>query len=235
MVEGPAAHVGQGHNLDDVVLHVTLDLVRLEHVVEGIKKRPQIGVNLGGDVAGQKAEALAGLDRRANQEDALDRALPQQVDRHAHGQVRFAGAGRADAQDQVVVAHGVDIAGLAVGPWPHVPPRLDDRQVFLPLPIASGFDHGQDGADVFQAQRPLLGKQQPQLLEYPIRLVHLLLSAVDVHQLPARHQADPQRLANHAQMLIAAAEKQERFVAVVQRQGHGCLGAHNLPIPPLAA
>ena len=87
-------------------------------------------------------------------------------------------------------------------------------------------NHGENSANILQAQRPLLGEHLPQLLEYPIGLIDLFLGAIDVHEFPAGHNADPERLANHAQMLIAAAEEQERFIAVIQRQGHGSLGAH---------
>ena len=63
-----------------------------------VEQRPQVRVDLGDDVAGQEAEPLAGLDRRADQDDLLDRALAQQADRHADGEIGLAGAGGADAR-----------------------------------------------------------------------------------------------------------------------------------------
>ncbi len=72
-------------------------------------ERPQVGVHLLGDVAGQEAELLARLDRRAGEHDPLHLPLHQVGDRHGHGQVGLAGAGRADAEDDVVVADGLDV------------------------------------------------------------------------------------------------------------------------------
>ena len=79
LVKRPAAHVRQRDDLDDVVFHVALDLLRLHHVVEGVEQRPQVRIDLGDDVAGQEAEAFAGLDRRPDQDDLLDECLPQQL------------------------------------------------------------------------------------------------------------------------------------------------------------
>ena len=42
LVQRPAAHEGQRDDLDNVVLHVALDLLRLHHVVEGVEERPQV-------------------------------------------------------------------------------------------------------------------------------------------------------------------------------------------------
>ena len=61
---------------------------------------------------GRKPEPLAGLDRRAGEDDALDLLLHQRADGQRHGQVGLAGARRADAEHDVVVADGVDVALL---------------------------------------------------------------------------------------------------------------------------
>ena len=63
VVEGAAAHEGQRRDLDHAALEVVVDLLGVEHVVERVEERPQVGVDLRLDVAGQEAEALAGLDR----------------------------------------------------------------------------------------------------------------------------------------------------------------------------
>jgi hypothetical protein len=44
-----------------------------EHLVQRVVQRAQVGIDLLGEVAGQEAELLAGLHRRAHQDDALHR------------------------------------------------------------------------------------------------------------------------------------------------------------------
>ena len=81
VVEGAAAHEGERRHLDHAALEVAVDPVGVEHVVERVEERPQVGVDLGLDVAGQEAEPLAGLDRRAGEDDPLHLALGQRVRR----------------------------------------------------------------------------------------------------------------------------------------------------------
>ncbi len=77
-----------------------LDLVAGHHVVERVVERAEIGIDLLLHVAGQEAEALAGLDGRARQDDAVDRAALEQRRGMGDGQIGLAGAGRADAEHQ---------------------------------------------------------------------------------------------------------------------------------------
>ena len=63
-------------------------------------------------VAGQEAEPLARLDRRPRQDDARDLALHQGRDRHRHREVRLPRPRGPDRDDQVVPAHGLDVALL---------------------------------------------------------------------------------------------------------------------------
>src|SRR5690348_2523691 len=52
-------------------------------------KSGQVGIDLGGDVAGQEAEAFAGLDGGSHQDDLLDQSLAQHAHGHADGQPRI--------------------------------------------------------------------------------------------------------------------------------------------------
>ena len=72
VVEGAAAHEGQGRDLDHVALEELVDLFGIEQVVEGVVERAQVGVDLLLEVAGQEAEPLAGLDRGTGEDDAVD-------------------------------------------------------------------------------------------------------------------------------------------------------------------
>ena len=80
------------------------DALVVDHVVEGVVERAQVGVHLLGEVARQEAELLACLDGRTAQDDPFDLPLDEEGDRHRHGEVRLPGARRADAEDDVVVA-----------------------------------------------------------------------------------------------------------------------------------
>ena len=72
VLEGPAAHVGQRHDLDHVGVDVALHLAVAEHLLQRVVERPQVGVDLGLEVAGQEPELLAGLDRRAGEDDLAE-------------------------------------------------------------------------------------------------------------------------------------------------------------------
>ena len=109
-----AAHEGERRHLDHAALQVLVHALGLEHVVERVEQRAQVGVDLGRDVARQEAEPLAGLDRGAGEHDPVDLAPRQRRHRHRHGEERLAGAGGADADrdrrapDRVHVALLVD-------------------------------------------------------------------------------------------------------------------------------
>src|SRR5205823_7469004 len=71
VVEGPTPHERARRDLDDPPVHQPRDDFGLEHVVEGVVQRPEIRVDLGEDVAGEKAQSLPRLDRRARQDDPV--------------------------------------------------------------------------------------------------------------------------------------------------------------------
>ena len=85
------------------------ELVGRQHVVERIEDRPQIGVDLLAQIARQKAEPLAGLDRGPRQDDPLDLAGHQQIDRGGDREIGLAGAGGAEPEHQLVLAHRLDV------------------------------------------------------------------------------------------------------------------------------
>ena len=67
----------------------------LDHVVERVVERPQVGVDLGHEVAGQEAEPLARLDRGPGEDDAVDLLRLQRLHRHRDGEPALARARRA--------------------------------------------------------------------------------------------------------------------------------------------
>src|SRR3954471_20100765 len=112
VVQRAAAHEGERRDLDRPALEVLGDLLGVEHVLERVEEGAQVGVDLGHQVAGQEAEALAGLDGRAREDDAVDLAALERGGRHRHRQPRLAGARGADAEGDRVAADRVDVALL---------------------------------------------------------------------------------------------------------------------------
>ena len=112
VAQRPAAHVGQGCDLDLARLDPLLQLALRQHVLQRVVERPHIGIDLLLQVARQEAQPLAGLDRRPRQDDPLDPALLQQRHRHGDGEIGLAGAGRPQREDQVVAVEGAQIGRL---------------------------------------------------------------------------------------------------------------------------
>ena len=98
-------------------------LVEAEQVVQRVVERAQVRIDLLREVAGQEAQALAGLDRRAHQHDPLHRVAFERIDRAGDGEVGLAGAGRADAERDVVLLDVLEIerSGCGVRPCRSAP------------------------------------------------------------------------------------------------------------------
>jgi hypothetical protein len=98
--------------ISSIALEGLLHLLVTHQIVERVVQRAQIGVDLLRQVAGQKAQALAGFHGRAGQHDALHGAALQRVHGAGHGQIGLAGAGRADAEADVVLGDVFQIQRL---------------------------------------------------------------------------------------------------------------------------
>ena len=136
MGQRAAAHEGQRRDLDLAVGEAPQHLLGRHHVVERVVERPEIGIDLLAQIAGQEAQPLARLDRRARQHDAVDLAPGQMGDGDRDGEIGLAGAGRAEAEDQLAllqlradIAPGSRVRGVMWRRWvrmatPSVPNRL---------------------------------------------------------------------------------------------------------------
>ncbi len=89
--------------------------VGVEHVVERVEERPQVGIDLGQYVAGEESEALAGLDGGAGQDDAPDLSLGEGRDGQRHREVGLARSGRPDAEGDRAATDRVDVVLLVDG------------------------------------------------------------------------------------------------------------------------
>src|SRR5262245_31398159 len=121
----------------------------------------------------------------------------------------------------------MDVTSLAVGARPNAATAIDDRQVLRALAIFALRHDCQHGADVFAVERALLLEHLAKLLKDPVGLIDLLLVAVDVNDVAARHDAHAERLAQQPLVLVAAAEQRDRLVAIIERQGNRGLAVHN--------
>ena len=115
LVQGPAPHEGQGDDLDDIQLHELAHLGEVHHVFDRVEERPQVGIDLRGDIARQKAQFLAGLDGRAGQHDPPNLAFLEHGNRHRDGQIRLSRSRRTRAERQVVLEHRLDVLQLPLG------------------------------------------------------------------------------------------------------------------------
>ncbi len=91
---------------------IAVDPLRVQHVIERVVERTQIGIDFFLQSAGKKSQTLAGFDRGTRQNDAVDLLVEQGRNRHGDREIRFAGAGRADAEHHVVIFDGFEIAAL---------------------------------------------------------------------------------------------------------------------------
>src|SRR4029079_2050623 len=105
VVQSAAAHEADRRNLDLARRDAALDLLGREHVVEGVVKRAEIGIDLLLHVAGKEPQALDGFARGARQDQPVDAAADQLRDGLGDGEIGLAGAGGAEREDHLVARH----------------------------------------------------------------------------------------------------------------------------------
>ena len=222
VVERAAAHERDRRDLDRAALDQTRGALGVHHVVERVVERAQIRIHLLLQVAGQEAELLARLDGRPRQDDAADLLGQQVADRLRHRQIGLARAGRADAEDDVVLLDRLEVAPL-VGAL-----RVDAtaRAFGLLLPVLQevvaevdaavvGHELGR-GLHVAVAQLVALGHQARQLLEDALDALLRLLVALDDELVALRADRDAeQRLDVLEVAVVGAVERLDAFL----RQG----------------
>ena len=111
--ERAAAHIGEGSYLDDSLGHELLIDVVTHQLGESIVERSEIGVYLVREVAGQEAEALAGLYSRSGEDDAAHLVSAEGKDSHGDSQECLAAAGGAFGERHIVALYGGDVFLLA--------------------------------------------------------------------------------------------------------------------------
>ena len=113
VVERPAAHVSERRYFDIPFFKIGIIGLRPEHIEERVVQRPQVGIDLALQIAGQEAEPLARFDRGTREDDAVDALFAECRHRRGHGEIRFARTGGADAERYGIVPDGLHIRLLA--------------------------------------------------------------------------------------------------------------------------
>jgi hypothetical protein len=159
VVERPAAHERERRHLDRPALDEIAGAVDVHQVMERVVEGPQVRRDLLGQIAGEEAQLLARLHGGPAQHDALHLALDQRRHRHGHGEIGLAGARRADAEDDVVLADGVDIRLLREALGRHRAVAVGDEdgveEDLAQLRVRIGQHHLARLLHVLEAQRKL--------------------------------------------------------------------------------
>ena len=210
LVQRPAPHVGQRNDLDQVLLAVARDLLVVHHFVQGVHQRPQVGIDLGLQVAGQETEAFARLDRRPDQHQLADPLGPQGGHRRGHGQVGLARSGRSVAEHHVVLGDGIEIVGLALRTGTDLPAGGENRQRLGSRLGHGGFaalHAGQHAIDVLGGKFAVPLGVGLEFFQHLRGAGHGLFLALDVDPAIPRRDRNRQRLADSPHVLIARAEE----------------------------
>src|SRR5581483_11737588 len=121
IVESAAAHERDRRNLDDVLFQIPVHLLELEHVIQSVIQRPQVGIDLFLQRTRQEAQTLSRFNRRAGEYDAVHLFGRQSRNCHRDSKIRFARAGGTNAKDHVVAFDGVKVTALIEALRLHTP------------------------------------------------------------------------------------------------------------------
>ena len=223
VVERAAAHVRQRRDLDVTALKILRVGVRAEHLEERVVQRAQVGVDLVLQVAGQKAQPLARLNRRAREDDAVDALGAKRRDCLRHGEVSLAGAGRADAERDRVLLNGIQIRalterlgldGLALGRDAH---HIARKLLNFLLPALA--HETEDVAHVLLADLLALGCERQQTGDGLFGIEHVLGLTGDVDLLVAVGHAHVVFGLDHPQVLVKRPEHADDVLHSVDFHG----------------
>ena len=111
----PPAHEGQRSDLDNVALEVLVDLLGVEHVVQGIEQRPQVGVTFAIRSPGRKPSRSPASTAGRVRMIRLTSWRRERRGGHGDGEEGLAGSRRPDAEGDRVRPDGIDVALLVDG------------------------------------------------------------------------------------------------------------------------
>src|SRR5579859_541803 len=102
VVERAAAHEGERRDFDDSLFDEGFEFVGVEHFVKRVVKRTHVWIDFFLERAGKEAELFAGFNGGPRENDAVHLFGEERADGHGDGEIGFARAARADAEDHVV-------------------------------------------------------------------------------------------------------------------------------------
>ena len=214
MRERAPAHEGERRDLDHAGGEAALDPLRRQHVVECVVERPEIGIDLLAHVAGQKAEPLAGLDRRPRQDQPVASAALQAGRGEGDREIGLAGAGGAGGEHEIVLLQRGEIGALhrrARGDQPlaradllrlgHAGARLVIRVRLEGARMADGADHFAD-ADHLALRQPAV-----KLLEHGFGGGAGGFRPAQADRIAVDHGLDPEPVLEHGEIGVIVAEQ----------------------------
>src|SRR5580704_7469530 len=211
VVQSAAAHERNGCYFNDGTLEQLFHLLRLQHVVEGIVQRAEIGVHFFLQIARQETQAFAGLHRWTGQHDTAYTLVDQCGHRHGYGEIGFSGTGGTDTKNQVVAFDGFHVAPLIDSFW---------RQRFLAeIPLAAAVhqaaqrhfgvfgDHAQVAVQVAIGEALPFLHQCDVILQDAGRADDVRFLAFDLQRIVPQAGGDVQSFFEDADVFIAGSEK----------------------------
>jgi len=210
-------------------------VLRRNEVEKRVVERSQIGRDLLLDVARQEAELLARLHRRTRQDQSIDIALTEVLHGVGDGQIGLAGSAGADAEDDLVLAHGLEISGLAtrLGPQRLAPVGVADDVVEDLVDVLIGADLLGQVFDLTKIGHVVAADQVLEFLDELEDVLNVTIGPLDDETVAARIDVDVEPFANRLQIAIERPQERRRLGDVVEDDL--ALGArrigHRSPLP----
>src|SRR6185312_7850406 len=223
VVERATAHEGERRDLDLARGNPALDLLGRQHVVERIVERAEIGIDLLLHIAGEEAEPLAGLDRRAREDQSIDASADQLRHRLRDREIGLTGSRGAEAEDHLVAGERFHIRSLhrrarddrLLACADHHARRGGDFFLDDPVEIRLG-GHAEHrlnrfGVDVMAVVEPVVETNQH--VASPGRGIGVTL---DLHAVAARSNVDSKPLLDGDQVTVVVAEQRAEQVRLLE-------------------
>jgi hypothetical protein len=211
-IKRPATHKRERDNLDNVHSHKLSHLAEVHHILERVKQRSKIRVDLRLDIAGEKPEFFTRLDGGPGKNYAsyLFSLKHRHGDRHR--QISLACSGGAYAKRQVVGEHRLNIAELPFAGGLYCFFVRIDAKCLGGLGCGRGGNIGKDTAYIIRGQRTTPEKMLLHLVDDLCRPVDIFGFAGNQQIVLPGGYSDVERITQQAQMTVGRPEQFELLV-----------------------
>jgi hypothetical protein len=185
--------------------------------MEGVEEWSEVGIDLGLEVSGEEAEAFAGFDGGAGEDDAFGHAVLEEGGGGGDGEVGFSGPGGAGAEDEVVGVDGLEVAALAWGFG------FDDASAGVDVDFVDGAfaelvgGLGDGIADVFEGEPILSAELALHVIEDGGGFADRVVFAGEVEVIISADEVDAEGFADHLEMPVGGTEEGELLIGLFQR------------------